>query len=416
MAMTGKLDIGTPRDPLRQARAYQAAAHAGAQAKATGLPTPRADKPMQVPFSMELERPRKTRFELQFQGETAVQVYDGEHGWKLRPFLGRSEVEPYSDDELAAASEQDQLDGILIDYAAKGSRLERVGREKVDGRDAEKIKVTLASGQGRNVWVDRERALEVKLDGVRRLDGKERPVWTFFRDYRSVDGLMIPHVLETVVDGVNGSEKIVIEHVTINPPLAASRFEKPTPRVPTAAALAPANVDPAPEPSKPKRAIRSTASYKVPTELLLREDGRPAAFPQEIDDGKPVVLNFIFTSCASICPVMSQIFSQLQDRLGSDRDKVHMVSISIDPEHDRPARLAEYAKRFHAASQWHYYTGSEAASIAMQRAFDAYRGEKMSHTPLTFLRVRPGTPWIRFDGYASPDELAGELRTMLAIR
>ncbi len=137
---------------------------------------------MQVPFSMELERPRKSRFEIQFRGDTAVQVYDGEHGWKLRPFLGRSEVEPYSDDELAAASEQDQLDGILIDYAAKGSRLVRVGREKVDGRDAEKIQVTLANGQIRNVWVDRESALEVKLDGVRRLDGKERPMWTFFRD------------------------------------------------------------------------------------------------------------------------------------------------------------------------------------------------------------------------------------------
>jgi cytochrome oxidase Cu insertion factor (SCO1/SenC/PrrC family) len=423
MSMTGKLDVGVPRDPARLAKDYQARNAAGPRAKAMGLPALHADKPLQVPFLMELARPRKSRFEIQFQGATAVQVYDGEQGWKLRPFLGRNEVEPYSDEELATASQQDQLDGILLDYTAKGSRLERAGTEKVEGRDADKIKVTLANGQIRNVWVDQQSGLEVKLDGTRRLDGKSHAMWTFFRDYRKVEGLMIPHVLETVVDGVNGSEKIVIDTVAINPLLTAPRFEKPSPRVVLAAtALRPGTGagDPAEEPSpaspKPKRAVRSTASLTLPSVSLLRDDGKAVSFPHEIDDGKPVVLNFIFTSCASICPVMSQIFSQLQDRLGTERGKVHMASISIDPEHDRPARLSEYAKRFHAGPQWHYYTGTEQASLAVQRAFEAYRGDKMDHTPVTFLRARPGGPWVRFDGYASPDDLASEVRSMLAVR
>ena len=83
--------------------------------KAVGLPGARTDKPLQLPFAMELARPHKSRLEIEFQGHTAVQVYDGVRGWKVRPYLGRSDVEPYSDDELRTASQQDQLDGILIE-------------------------------------------------------------------------------------------------------------------------------------------------------------------------------------------------------------------------------------------------------------------------------------------------------------
>jgi protein SCO1/2 len=92
------------------------------------------------------------------------------------------------------------------------------------------------------------------------------------------------------------------------------------------------------------------------------------------------------------------------------------VSISIDPEQDTPARLREYAGRFHAGPAWHHYTGTVEASIALQRAFDAYRGDKMSHVPVTFLRAAPGRPWVRIDGFASSAELEGEVRGLLAAR
>lgn len=422
MSLSGRLDAGVPRDPARQALAYQMRYAASATKKPSAPLAVPADKVLQLPFAMELARPRKSRLEIQFQGETAVQVYDGEHGWKMRPFLGRKDVEPFSNDELLQSSQQDQLDGILIDYAAKGSRLDLVATEKTEGREADKIKVTLANGQVRHVWVDKQNGLEVKLDGFRRLDGKVHTVWTFFRDYRSVDGLMIPHLLETVVDGVSGSEKIIVEKVVINPPLEDSRFEKP--KVPLAlmeggsGAVLTNTIGGLPTSgggdAKLKRATRSTASFKLPSVSLIRDDGQTVSFPQVIDDGKPVVLNFIFTSCTTICPVLSQLFSQLQERLGADRSKVHMASISIDPERDRPERLAAYAKRFHAGPQWHYYTGTVEASLAIQRAFEAYRGDKMDHTPVTFVRARRGGPWVRIDGYATPDELAAELRPMIA--
>jgi protein SCO1/2 len=143
----------------------------------------------------------------------------------------------------------------------------------------------------------------------------------------------------------------------------------------------------------------------LPDVVLVRSDGKRVSLPKELDDGRPVVLNFIFTTCPGICPIMSHTFSLLQDKLGPDRERVHMVSISIDPEQDTPARLRAYAKQFSAGPQWQHYTGSVEASIAAQKALGAYAGDKMSHDPVTFMRAAPGQQWRRIDGFASAEDL-----------
>jgi len=153
---------------------------------------------------------------------------------------------------------------------------------------------------------------------------------------------------------------------------------------------------------------RSEAQYAAPEVTLVRDDGKKVSLPEELNDGRPVIMNFIYTSCTTICPLTSQVFGQFQRRLGSARDSVHLVSISIDPEQDTPARLRVYARQFEAARGWDHYTGTVAASIAVQQAFGAYRGDKMSHTPLTLLRASPDKPWIRIDGFASADDLFAE--------
>jgi protein SCO1/2 len=76
--------------------------------------------------------------------------------------------------------------------------------------------------------------------------------------------------------------------------------------------------------------------------------------------------------------------------------------------------LREYARKFHAGPAWHYYTGTVAASLAAQKAFDVYRGEKMSHTPVTLLRSAPGKPWLRIEGFVTPDELVDDYQKLLA--
>ncbi|GAC1664284.1 MAG: SCO family protein [Steroidobacteraceae bacterium] len=156
-------------------------------------------------------------------------------------------------------------------------------------------------------------------------------------------------------------------------------------------------------------AQRSEAQYTVPDLTLVREDGKSVSLPAELDDGRPVVLNFIYTSCTTICPLGSQVFSQFQRRLGGRQSAVHLVSISIDPEQDTPARLRSYADQYQAAPGWDHYTGALAATSAVQRAFNAYRGDKMSHTPLTLMRAAPGRPWVRFDGFATADALVAEV-------
>jgi protein SCO1 len=164
----------------------------------------------------------------------------------------------------------------------------------------------------------------------------------------------------------------------------------------------------------PAAVTRITASYAVPDISLVRSDGAHVKLAQELEDGRPVLLDFIYTTCTTTCPVLSLTFAEVQRRLGPEAGRVKMISVSIDPEEDTPRRLTEYAKRFRAGPQWSFYTGTLQASVALQRAFDVYRGDKMNHLPATLFRSAPGRPWVRLDGLATPDNLMSELRPVLA--
>lgn len=163
----------------------------------------------------------------------------------------------------------------------------------------------------------------------------------------------------------------------------------------------------------PRRSLRQ---YAIPAVRLVRADGKVVSLPDEMNDGRPIVLNFIFTTCTTICPMMSSVFAQFEHRLGADADKVHLMSISIDPEHDTPARLLEYARKFQAGPDWQHYTGTLDASITAQRAFDVYRGAKMNHSLVTLMRAAPGKPWLRIEGWATPDDLLHDYRELIAAR
>ena len=233
MTLTGKLGAGG-----NQRSSLSVPVPGGQKAQGTILPQ-RPVEEVQLPFVMELKRPSKIRFELQFKGETAIQVFDGTQGWKLRPFLNRRDVEAYSPEEMKIASAQGELDGFLIDYAAKGTQVELDGTEKVEGRETYKLKLTLKGGDVTRVWVDSQTFLEAKVEGQpRRLDGTDHSVEVYYRDYRPVNGLQIPFVLETKVLPVGKTasglrdtpvppERIIIDKVTVNPKLEDSLFSKP---------------------------------------------------------------------------------------------------------------------------------------------------------------------------------------------
>jgi len=155
------------------------------------------------------------------------------------------------------------------------------------------------------------------------------------------------------------------------------------------------------------------ANYTVPDVELVDANGNSVAFQSLVNSDKPVALNFIFTTCTTICPVMTATFSQMRRALGESADDVELVSVSIDPEYDRPDVLKAYASQFGAGPGWTFLTGDSGDIERVLRSFDAYAGSKLNHKPLTFLK-RPGqADWVRIDGLASGESLAQEVTARL---
>ncbi|MES9930536.1 MAG: SCO family protein [Candidatus Thiodiazotropha sp. 6PDIVS] len=154
------------------------------------------------------------------------------------------------------------------------------------------------------------------------------------------------------------------------------------------------------------------AEYSIPDVVLTSHEGTDASLPQLLNGEKPVMLNFIFTTCTTICPVLSASFHQVQEILGDDQS-VSMISITIDPEYDTPAQLMKYSKRFKAKENWKFYTGSYNDVVAVEKAFDIFRGSKMNHEPITLIRGGEDTAWTRIDGLASAEDIVKEYKNIM---
>jgi len=138
---------------------------------------------------------------------------------------------------------------------------------------------------------------------------------------------------------------------------------------------------------------------------LVDQNGRATTLREAVGSDKPVLVNFIFTTCTTICPVMSAGMSQFLTNLAAEQDQVRVVSISIDPENDTVEALRAYAARYHAPPSWRFLRGTPAAIEAAQRAFGSYRGGKNNHEAGTFVRSAASAPWIALDGFSSAQTL-----------
>ena len=227
LSLSGKMDAGTGDSVARSMRVGAGTKKRRREIAAAGPPE-EPEKQVQQPFKLARQRPNKSRLEIEFAGKTAVQVYDGTNGWKVRPYLNRNDVEPFTLQELKSAAANADMDDPLIDYKAKGTKFEVDGIEKLAGRDAYKLKLTTRTGSVQRVWIDAQSFLDIQVEGVpRRMDGKMHSVWIHQRDFRSVQGLKIPFIVETIVDGYPQAHQIVVDKVTVNPKLDAATFAKP---------------------------------------------------------------------------------------------------------------------------------------------------------------------------------------------
>jgi protein SCO1/2 len=155
---------------------------------------------------------------------------------------------------------------------------------------------------------------------------------------------------------------------------------------------------------------RTVERYPLPDVTLVNQDGKRVSLKSMLQSDKTVIVDFIFGTCTTICPVLSAGYINLQNKLVQESSKVHLVSISIDPENDTPKVMKEYLKRYRAKPGWDFLTGSRKDIDAVMRAFNAYIPNKMSHYALTLIHPPKADKWIRIYGIMSSSEFIDETK------
>ncbi len=181
----------------------------------------------EAPVVMEMKRPNKVRLDITLQGMTLSQAYDGKQGWQLNPFGGGKNAEPMSPEDLKNAEEQADMDGPLVDWKAKGHKVELVGKEKVEGTDAYKLKATLKNGNIRYIYLDADSYLDIRGEEKRTVRGTERETEQTIGDYKEVGSLLLPHSFESGAKGRPEKQKITIEKIELDLPIDDGRFAMP---------------------------------------------------------------------------------------------------------------------------------------------------------------------------------------------
>jgi len=206
---------------------------------------------MEAPGILIQKRPALARLEFTVQGMTAVQAYDGSHAWQIMPFMGKKDAELMSVDEAKEVEEMADIDGPLVDYKSKGHQVELLGKEKVEGTDAYKLKATLKNGDVQTIYIDADSFLEIKEETRHMVRGTEQVVESAIGDYKEVNGLILPFAVESGVKGSPDKQKLTIQKVEFNVPADDAMFKMPPPAPPAPAkADAPKTETPKTEPPK----------------------------------------------------------------------------------------------------------------------------------------------------------------------
>jgi outer membrane lipoprotein-sorting protein len=182
---------------------------------------------LDMPFVVEFKKPNKIRLEFTMQGMTGIQAFDGEVGWTVMPFMGKTEPEEMAEDQVKQLKDQADFEGVLVNYKEKGYTVELVGKEEVDGTPAFKLKVTRADGDVDYLYLDQEYFVEFKTEATREVQGNEVTVETVLGDYKEVDGLLFAHSMEMSFGGGDAQQVITINSIELGVDLPDERFAMP---------------------------------------------------------------------------------------------------------------------------------------------------------------------------------------------
>ncbi len=178
------------------------------------------------PFMVEMKRPGKMRDEIVIKGVKIISTTDGKSGWVLNPLTGSDLARPMNSDEFKNAAGSSEIGGPLVDYKSKGNIITYAGKEKINGKDAYKLIVTMKDGDVRDDFIDCNSFLEVKWVGNILSLGKKVKVETYFNNYKKVDGLMYAFLLDSDTPGTSYKQQILIKKIEVNIPIDNSMFGK----------------------------------------------------------------------------------------------------------------------------------------------------------------------------------------------
>jgi outer membrane lipoprotein-sorting protein len=169
----------------------------------------------QLPATVFLKRPNSIRIQIDFQGKAIIQAYDGQTGWSINPLAGSSDPQKSPQEEADQLQNQGDLEGILIDYKAKGSTIELVGKEDLEGSKVFKLKVIDSKKNNITVYLDADSYLEIKQTMKVKTQGNEVNFEFYFSDYKPVNGVLFAHATEIKVGGNSGGQ-LIYEKVEAN--------------------------------------------------------------------------------------------------------------------------------------------------------------------------------------------------------
>ncbi len=160
--------------------------------------------------------------------------------------------------------------------------------------------------------------------------------------------------------------------------------------------------------------VKVTTAPKFPNSKILNQDGKSVKFYDDLIKGKLVAINFVFSSCPTICPVMQVKFAQLQKEMKKAGVPVQLISVTVDPVTDTPVRLKKWGKQFGAGDNWTYVTGKKQTIDKILKKLEVFTADISDHASFIIMGSDTGGDWKRVNSLAGVEVLAKELTALSA--
>jgi hypothetical protein len=182
---------------------------------------------MEIPMTMTIVNNKSARIDVSVMGMTQSTCVNGASGWSNNPFMGQTDPEPLTADQVKNMKDMTDLSGPLFGYKEKGYTAEYLGTEDVEGVEAHKIKISMGGSKMHYSFLDPENFLEIKTIKVEKVDGQEIEAASTYSDFRKVEGILFPFSIEQN-NPMMGATVTKMTKISVNPTLDMAIFNMPS--------------------------------------------------------------------------------------------------------------------------------------------------------------------------------------------